>query len=1263
MASFSEPLGYTRVDSPSMSQTRSGSSSKRAEAKSEPEDPLVEALRRDLKLEDWAIHEAAPDAARRRSRSTRATAAESGGNDLTIEVNLADGEEAVVLVEQDGEYTWVLHPTKKPTPKDRKRGSSEKARPTTQFRIEIEGPMTRSGTRGRSESLPKRIFSYVFKFVARAASKYAMKWQEQDVKTGLVALSRKRITKDPPTSLLDVDQWTYLPDPASLKLPKSRAPKVLLLVHGTFSSTTGSFGALAKTEWGKAFLTAAAQTYDLILGFDHKTLSEDPMENALHLEESLRAMNWNPKHPAVFDAIAFSRGGLVLRSFIERVLPNLALPLSFKTGILVGATNGGTDLAEPKNWKTFVDFYTNLAHGAAQFLTFLGVAAGASGIVAGVIRGLGSLVKYLAHVAVEDRSVPGLAAMLPGGEFVRLLNEENTGQPKPEELAYYAITSDFEYSSSTTEISGLGWRFLARLADGAVDQFMHGRPNDLVVHTASMSEVDPGTPDLLKGIRALGHNTQVYHLVYFAHPEVGKALTQWLSLGVDASVFKIEKRRARQTRGAKTFQFEAIQSEDIEPKSLLKRSKGTRSGITTSSTSSHDQPPIEVEVVWDNLQNVEADVYAVGHYRGIRPQRAEWALDQFVSAREGRVSVPDDQLILTQLTDQGHLVGELGDIDLYPIARAAYEQNGSQKGRLAAICGMGYPGTFDEYGLRLLTSNLIGVLNLFPDLQTLCTVLIGSGEGGLSIKASIRSALQGYAQALHSGNPSSRVRKIKIVELYRHRAELIHDSLKKIADAPESGISLAEQITSGEDGLYHESHRRSYALARMAFACQSGDADDDQALAHLLKELPSGLDDADVTASLAELITPVTADIARLARHLHISNLSDQPEDASVPTRISFVRSDTVLKSAAITDSTTVPERIIDVAPSLIAEAARRMNAPTEDKLKDLSKLMFSLVIPRDFRSLMSGSAPLVFEVDRHMAAVHWEMLTTSLDNETYEGIGLGRPVSRQLRTTYSAPPTPNLKIEGRLKALVIGDPDDTLPGARAEALEVIKHLDEAGVDVEPLIGSAGASRFDTLRHLLLGKYHIVHYAGHGTYDAIDPSKTGWVFQGGILRAAEIRRMDTPPLLVFANACLSSRNSVRHIGSIAAKTDPQAESDMQTEAESDNAAQVTEAYVMSQAERAYELERRPYGDAGLLPSLADEFFKCGVRNYIGAAWEVDDAGALAFALSFYTALLSGKKPIGEALFDARGASAREKSYGCLWGAYQHYGDPGFKLSL
>jgi CHAT domain-containing protein len=43
-----------------------------------------------------------------------------------------------------------------------------------------------------------------------------------------------------------------------------------------------------------------------------------------------------------------------------------------------------------------------------------------------------------------------------------------------------------------------------------------------------------------------------------------------------------------------------------------------------------------------------------------------------------------------------------------------------------------------------------------------------------------------------------------------------------------------------------------------------------------------------------------------------------------------------------------------------------------------------------------------------------------------------------------------------------------------------------------------------------------------------------------------------------------------------------------------------------------------------LAGLAEAFFECGIQNYIGAAWPVDDEPAVEFAKVFYKNALLGE---------------------------------------
>ena len=78
--------------------------------------------------------------------------------------------------------------------------------------------------------------------------------------------------------------------------------------------------------------------------------------------------------------------------------------------------------------------------------------------------------------------------------------------------------------------------------------------------------------------------------------------------------------------------------------------------------------------------------------------------------------------------------------------------------------------------------------------------------------------------------------------------------------------------------------------------------------------------------------------------------------------------------------------------------------------------------------------------------------------------LGVHRPLARQLRTAYS-PRVSDVALRNKVKALVIGDPDDSLAYARAEAQAVAEVLRDHGIEVALRLGPPG--------DLGLGKYGV----------------------------------------------------------------------------------------------------------------------------------------------------------------------------------------------
>jgi hypothetical protein len=917
----------------------------------------------------------------RRTRSARG--ADDDPPRIIVDVPVGEGEQAVLLLEEDGYYSWTF-PSVVATMERTRGGQVETLPGMVRFDIQLGAEPETAGTRSVGgwirRQLANRVTAYVLKFTARLVAGRAMTLLERNVSRGIVVISDRRHEAEAPSPFLDPTRWRTVQDLARIKLPDNATPRVLLLVHGTFSSTLGSYGALGITDWGRAFLEDAGRNYDLILGFDHPTLSDDPLQNAVELERLLATAPW--KNPPVFDAVGFSRGGLVLRSLIEMVGPNAATPPRFEKAILVGATNGGTQLAEPDNWKSLIDLYTNLIMGASRLLGMVAPSpAPVAAVMTGLVEGIGSFAKYLAIEAVSRGGIPGLAAMEPDGEFVTKLNQTQPGQPTPEEIAYFAITSDFQSTLSGQTANRLPARLLQAVADRMVDRLM-GSSNDLVVDTASMTAIDLATPGFVREVCEFGSNPRVYHTVYFVQPEVCDALRTWLGIPGEPTVTRGRSRYATPPSwGTLRPEYRLLAEPAVSPP--VPREMVVR-------------PVLDVEVVWGNIQDVEGDVYAVGHYQGVLPQRAELALDHVVSGMTDQAASgtgDGDRLVLTKLTRRGLLIGELGDIDTFPVP--------AKPGRLVAVCGMGHPGWFGEAELRQLQRSLAWWLNVLPEPRTLCTVLIGSGEGTLTAEIALRGLLAGFADALGSGTPH-RIRKLRIVELMRHKAEEILEILKNVAAESDLDLTVNPDIVEeGGRGQFSDTHRLALMITAAARACQEEGEEESKALDQLIGLLPPGFDhSAAMRKALNKLVESDGTDLSRFARRISLRvEAQDNRNDGSFATRISFVRDNQVIRAAAITQTATVPERVVDVDLNLIAEAVRRMTDPRIEDLPSHAETLLRLLVPQEFRNLLRTGDALVFEVDRHTAAVHWEMLAASIDEGDRRSVGLSRPIARQLRT------------------------------------------------------------------------------------------------------------------------------------------------------------------------------------------------------------------------------------------------------------------------
>ena len=235
-------------------------------------------------------------------------------------------------------------------------------------------------------------------------------------------------------------------------------------------------------------------------------------------------------------------------------------------------------------------------------------------------------------------------------------------------------------------------------------------------------------------------------------------------------------------------------------------------------------------------------------------------------------------------------------------------------------------------------------------------------------------------------------------------------------------------------------------------------------------------------------------------------------------------------------------------------------------ELQRIGGLIFSHLLTEPVRTRLRTAEPcdVYLRLDEHLIQVPWEL---GFDGEPF--LATKFRIGRQVITGYPLPATRTTRItHDTLKVLLIADPTQSLPQARAEAEQLYALLDGiAGVEVT-LLGGKTIRKLPLLA--ALQDHEVVHFAGHSEYDPAAPHKSGWRLHEGILTAAELSKLTRPPLLVFSNSC--------------------------------------EAGTTAAWEGGYRYEGQAFG-------IGSAFLLAGVQNYIGTFWVVHDEESVGFALS------------------------------------------------
>ena len=263
-------------------------------------------------------------------------------------------------------------------------------------------------------------------------------------------------------------------------LAKARIPKggpILLFIHGTASSTEGSFGGL----WGESnrqIRRAIFQQYnDHVYAFEHRTLSKSPLENAVEILQNVSA-------GANLHLVTHSRGGLV-----GELLCRGTVAIDDQDRKLFEAEE------HKANSKALEELNKLLKEKKPHIERFIRVACPAKGTslaserldrwlsiivnLVGQIPGLAKnpmyelLTDFMLAVVKEGTKpdkVPGLEAMMPTSALVRFLNRPGI-----------AVNADLSVIAGDVE----GTSLLGRLKYLVPDLYFRG-DHDLVVDTRNM---------------------------------------------------------------------------------------------------------------------------------------------------------------------------------------------------------------------------------------------------------------------------------------------------------------------------------------------------------------------------------------------------------------------------------------------------------------------------------------------------------------------------------------------------------------------------------------------------------------------------------------------------------------------------------------------------------------------------------------------------------------------------------------------------------
>jgi len=500
------------------------------------------------------------------------------------------------------------------------------------------------------------------------------------------------------------------------------------------------------------------------------------------------------------------------------------------------------------------------------------------------------------------------------------------------------------------------------------------------------------------------------------------------------------------------------------------------------------------------------------------------------------------------------LTAGLGSVSVLPAAR------GALLAEFVVFAGLGDFDDFDSDAQSFIAGNVVRTLSR-SGVEDFATVLFGAGSG-VPVAAAFEQQLGGFVAGLAGADPRRVVRRIVFCETDARK----YQALRRAAGR------AAQQFAQG--GLHlvvDEAAPSPAAPAHGAVAIPRRAAREPDPAYLLVTMLDAGRREHECRASLLTAgakaaVLSGSVRVGRKALRTHLAKAETGAIDGRSMTRFGRELGRLLLPASVLGGLGTVRRR------------------------------------------------PLVVVHDAEGSRVPWEALRVGDGFPALEG-GLSRRYASDGLTV--ARWSEECRRDTRVSVLMVIDPTGDLPGAVDEGRALAQSLRAAGADIDTLSGPA-ATRKAVLRAVRSGRYDVLHFAGHGFFDAADPGRGGFVGAGGeVLRGADLDGIADLPALVFFNACEAARVRRR-----------------------------------ADASRQRLLAFRRSS------SLAEAFLAGGVANFLGTHWPVGDHSAFEFSTTLYARLLEGAT-LGESVLAARRRLFADGSID--WADYVHYGSSDFAL--